>query len=163
GFHDGVAIRFGVRALADGRHLGAEGRAFTGDLFQLRRIAGGERRVGAGGRQHLCGKLSERAGRAGDDGALATDVEQREGIFEQIVGHGVTYWALTVSLAPPRPAWGEVDLRAEHLRSQASRVRGRSHRLRLAEAPPHPDSIAPLRYARNPTSPRTRGEVEYAA
>src|SRR5262247_682319 len=58
---------------------------------------------------------------------------------------------------------GEVDLQAEPLRSEANRVRGRSHRLRLAETPPHPDSFAPLRCARNPTSPRTRGEVAYAA
>src|SRR5262245_26915743 len=57
----------------------------------------------------------------------------------------------------------EVDLRAKPLRSGASRVRGRFHRLRIAEAPPHPDSFAPLRCARNPTSPRTRGEVEQAA
>src|SRR5262245_56291206 len=57
----------------------------------------------------------------------------------------------------------EVDLRAKPLRSGASRVRGRFHRLRIAEAPPHPDSFAPLRCARNPTSPRTRGEAEQAA
>src|SRR5262245_58177771 len=57
---------------------------------------------------------------------------------------------------PPRLR-GEVDLRAELLRSEASRVRGRFHRLSLAEAPPHPDSFAPLRFARNPTSPARRG------
>src|SRR5215813_14674194 len=39
---------------------------------------------------------------------------------------------------------GEVDLRAEQLRSEANRVSGRSHRLRLAELPPHPDSFAAL-------------------
>src|SRR5262245_32622916 len=32
---------------------------------------------------------------------------------------------------------GEVDLRAELLRSEASRVRGLVHKLRLAAAPPH--------------------------
>src|SRR5262245_38718307 len=58
---------------------------------------------------------------------------------------------------------GEVDLRAERQRSEASRVRGRFHGLRLVETPPHPDSFAPLRFARNPTSPRTRGEVEFVA
>src|SRR5262247_2746611 len=54
-------------------------------------------------------------------------------------------------------------LQAERQRSEASRVRGRFPRLRLAEAPPHPDSIAPLRCARNPTSPRARGEVAQVA
>src|SRR5215510_411297 len=39
---------------------------------------------------------------------------------------------------------GEVDLRAEQLRSEANRVRGHFHRLRLAVAPPHPDSCAAL-------------------
>src|SRR5262249_724463 len=66
---------------------------------------------------------------------------------------------------------GEVDLRAELLRSDASRVRGRFPKLGLAETPPHPDSIAPLRFARHPTphqvrgrpSPRKRGEVEQVA
>src|SRR5215475_11613043 len=58
---------------------------------------------------------------------------------------------------------GEVDLRAEPLRSEANRVRGRFHSLRLAATPPHPDSFAPLRFARNPTSPRTRGEVAQVA
>src|SRR5262245_34602970 len=58
---------------------------------------------------------------------------------------------------------GEVDLRAEPLRSEANRVRGRFHSRRLAATPPHPDSIAPLRFARNPTSPRTRGEVAQLA
>src|SRR5262245_40023790 len=37
---------------------------------------------------------------------------------------------------------GEVDLQAEPLRSEANRVRGLVHRLRLAETPPHPDSFA---------------------
>src|SRR5499426_3132755 len=55
---------------------------------------------------------------------------------------------------------GEVDLRAEHVRSEANRVRGHLDKLRLAATPPRPDSFAPLRCARNPTSPRTRGEVE---
>src|SRR5262249_55497892 len=58
---------------------------------------------------------------------------------------------------------GEVDLRAELLRSEASRVRGRFHRLKLAETSPRPDSCAPLRFAWNPTSPRKRGEVEKIA
>src|SRR5215813_4170760 len=39
---------------------------------------------------------------------------------------------------------GEVDLQAEPLRSEANRVRGRSHWLRLVETPPHPDSFASL-------------------
>src|SRR5262245_63047508 len=47
--------------------------------------------------------------------------------------------------------------------SEANRLRGLGPRLGLAEAPPHPDSIAPLRCARNPASPRTRGEVERVA
>src|SRR5215467_2819019 len=47
-------------------------------------------------------------------------------------------------LAPPLPVRAEVDLQAERQPSEASRVRGRFHRLRLAEAPPRPDSIAPL-------------------
>src|SRR5690349_5742361 len=38
---------------------------------------------------------------------------------------------------------GEVDLGAELWRSEASRVRGRLHRLGLAVRPPHPDSFAP--------------------
>src|SRR5262245_25650605 len=58
---------------------------------------------------------------------------------------------------------GEVDLRAEPLRSEANRVRGLVRKLRLAATPPHPDSFAPLRCARNPTSPRTRGEVAQVA
>src|SRR5215831_5470914 len=58
---------------------------------------------------------------------------------------------------------GEVDLRAERLRREASRPRGRFHRPGLADAPPYPDSFAPLHRARNPTSPRKRGEVERAA
>src|SRR5262245_5573852 len=58
---------------------------------------------------------------------------------------------------------GEVDLRAEHLRSEANRVRGHRDKLRLAATPPRPDSFAPLRCTRNPTSPRTRGEVEQVA
>src|SRR5262245_50077293 len=58
---------------------------------------------------------------------------------------------------------GEVDLRAEPLRSEANRVRGRFHSRRLAATPPHPDSFAPLRFARNPTSPRKRGEVAQVA
>src|SRR5262245_56869018 len=51
----------------------------------------------------------------------------------------------------------EVDLRAKPLRSGASRVRGRFHRLRIAEAPPPPDSFAPLRCARDPTPPPPPG------
>src|SRR5215813_14385815 len=39
---------------------------------------------------------------------------------------------------------GEVDLRAKLLRSEASRVRGHFHRLKLAATPPHPDSCASL-------------------
>src|SRR5262245_13229883 len=39
---------------------------------------------------------------------------------------------------------GEVDLRAEPLRSEANRVRGLVHKLRLAATPPHPDSFAAL-------------------
>src|SRR5262245_66648058 len=58
---------------------------------------------------------------------------------------------------------GEVDLRAEPLRSEANRVRGPFHSLRLAATPPHPDSFAPLRFAWNPTSPRPRGEGAQAA
>src|SRR5262247_2258178 len=54
-------------------------------------------------------------------------------------------------------------LRAEPWRSEANRVRGLVHKLRLAATPPHPDSFAALRYARNPTSPRTWGEVEFVA
>src|SRR5215510_3907717 len=68
--------------------------------------------------------------------------------------------ATRAPLAPTSPrVRGEVDLRAEPLRSEANRVRGLVDKLRLAETPPHPDSFAPLRCARNPTSPRTRGEV----
>ena len=46
---------------------------------------------------------------------------------------------------------------------------GHFRKLGLAETPPHPPpgtssrGFAPLRFARNPTSPRTRGEVEQAA
>jgi hypothetical protein len=58
---------------------------------------------------------------------------------------------------------GEVDSRAKRKRSEASRVSGRFHTLRLAATPPHPDSVAPLRFAWNPTSPRKRGEVEQVA
>jgi protein ImuB len=66
-------------------------------------------------------------------------------------------------LAPTSPrVRGEVDLRAERERSDASRVRGRSRESEPVESPPHPDSFAPLRCARNPTSPRVRGEVEQA-
>src|SRR5215813_3876858 len=39
---------------------------------------------------------------------------------------------------------GEVDLRAERERSDANRVRGLVHKLRLATTPPHPDSFAAL-------------------
>src|SRR5262245_36615520 len=39
---------------------------------------------------------------------------------------------------------GEVDLRAEPWRSEANRVRGLVHKLRLAATPPHPDSFAAL-------------------
>src|SRR5262245_46028499 len=39
---------------------------------------------------------------------------------------------------------GEVDLRAEPLRSEANRVRGLVRKLRLAATPPHPDSFAAL-------------------
>src|SRR5262245_66532686 len=39
---------------------------------------------------------------------------------------------------------GGVDLQAEPLRSEANRVRGRSHWLRLAETPPPPGSFASL-------------------
>src|SRR5262245_8352560 len=39
---------------------------------------------------------------------------------------------------------GEVDLRAEPWRSEANRVRGLVHKLRLASTPPHPDSFAAL-------------------
>src|SRR5262245_34451902 len=64
---------------------------------------------------------------------------------------------------------GEVDLRAEPLRSEANRVRGLVHKLRLAATPPHRDSVAPLHCARNPPpdqvrgrlSPRMRGEVGF--
>src|SRR5262245_64096760 len=45
---------------------------------------------------------------------------------------------------PPPRGRGEVDLRAEPLRSEANRVRGLVHRLRLAATPPHPDSFAAL-------------------
>src|SRR5262245_9611431 len=72
--------------------------------------------------------------------------------------------ATRAPLAPTSPrARGEVDLQAEPLRSEANRVRGLVDKLRLAETPPHPDSFAPLRCARNPTSPRTRGEVAQVA
>src|SRR5262245_38384335 len=72
--------------------------------------------------------------------------------------------AQAAPLAPTSPrVRGEVDLRAEPLRSEASRVRGPARDSERVEAPPHPDSFAPLRFAWNPTSPRTRGEVEPAA
>jgi hypothetical protein len=57
-------------------------------LSSVALIAGGEQRVGAGAGQHLGGERPERAGRAGDDCDLAADVEQREGILEEIFGHG---------------------------------------------------------------------------
>ena len=63
-----------------------------------------------------------------------------------------------VPRAPTSPRLrGEVDLRA--LLREASRVRGHFQALGLADKPPHPDSVAPLRVAWNPTSPRKRGEV----
>src|SRR5262245_27945328 len=72
--------------------------------------------------------------------------------------------ATRAPLAPTSPrARGEVDLQAEPLRSEANRVRGLVDKLRLSETPPHPDSFAPLRCARNPTSPRARGEVAQVA
>src|SRR5262245_52232064 len=69
--------------------------------------------------------------------------------------------ATRAPLAPPLPACGERSiLRAEPWRSEANRVRGLVHKLRLA-------ANAPLtripRCARNPTSPRTRGEVAQVA
>jgi protein ImuB len=68
-----------------------------------------------------------------------------------------------MALPPTSPRLrGEVDLRAERERSDASRVRGPFHEPGLAATPPHPDSCASLRFAGNPTSPRQRGEVEQA-
>src|SRR5262245_21659359 len=53
--------------------------------------------------------------------------------------------ATRAPLAPTSPrVRGEVDLRAERLRSEANRVRGLVHKLRLAATPPHPDSFAAL-------------------
>src|SRR5215475_1014590 len=64
-----------------------------------------------------------------------------EGIaYGSLLGGGNTRAACATS---PRVR-GEVDLRAEPLRSEANRVRGRVHKLRLAAAPPHPDSFAAL-------------------
>ena len=67
---------------------------------------------------------------------------------------------------------GEVDLRAEHLRSEASRVRGLPAGTGSRRRPLPSQSLwrllaripsLRLRFARNPTSPRKRGEVVQAA
>src|SRR5207237_10692751 len=81
-------------------------------------------------------------------GALHRCVDSNDGATPRRLPHRIS----------PRVR-GEVDLRAERQRSEASRVRGRFRTVGLADTPPHPDSFAPLRFARNPTSPRTRGEV----
>src|SRR5262245_35129676 len=46
--------------------------------------------------------------------------------------------------SPPPRVRGEVVLRAERERSDANRVRGPPHKLRLVATPPHPDSFATL-------------------
>src|SRR5262245_30083282 len=53
-------------------------------------------------------------------------------------------WQRARRLLHLSPLAGEVDLRAEPLRSEANRVRGLVHKLRLAATPPHPDSFAAL-------------------
>jgi len=120
-----------------------------------------------GGEAALCGDLVGRLHRQGL--AVRAGIADTVGCAWAVARHGNEPYAAQLGgsdarLAPTSPrVRGEVDLQAEHLRSEASRVRGHFHDPGQAATPPHPDSIAPLRCARNPTSPRTRGEVEQAA
>src|SRR5262249_13930323 len=76
---------------------------FGRHLLELGRVAGGEHHVGAGGGQHFRGERAERAGRAGDDRGLAADVEQRQGILQDVFGHGeLVLWSWPARPGPPR-------------------------------------------------------------
>src|SRR5215475_6303389 len=114
-------------------------------------------------RAHLDRPVAGIRHRQGD--GLAAGIELDLAVLDE--GFARNHWlphvfrcAQAAPLAPPLPACGE---RSTCERSEASRVRARVHKLRLVATPPHPDSIAPLRCARNPTSPRTRGEVAQVA
>src|SRR5262245_59059121 len=76
-------------------------------------------------------------------GAGARHPRIKSGAGSPFSGEGIAYGSLLgggntrAACATSPRVRGEVDLRAEPLRSEANRVRGRVHKLRLAAAPPH--------------------------
>ncbi len=87
GIDDLVAIGFRARPHRHDLDLAAERVAFRRDLLQRLGAAGRDHDIGAGARQHLRRHRAERARRAGDDGGLALHAEQRQRVFQEIVGH----------------------------------------------------------------------------
>ena len=69
--------------------LAAERLAFGCDFFQFVLLARRQHHVGAGAGQGLGRQRAEGARRAGDNGGLALDVEQRERVFQKGFGHSV--------------------------------------------------------------------------
>ena len=84
---DLIAVFFRRGAQRDAGRLGAELLAFGRDLLQLRVLARGQHHIGAGAGQGLGRQRAESAGGAGHDRGLALDVEQGDGIFQEVFGH----------------------------------------------------------------------------
>ena len=86
---DRIAIGLGGAAPVDRFDVGAEVAAGRRNRVEGLPVAAGDGDLGARPCEHLGGEGAERAGRADDQRAPATNVEEREWIAQE-VAHGLT-------------------------------------------------------------------------